>query len=248
MRIVFLGTSHGVPEPNRRCSSTMIEVDGAYYFIDMGTQSIEGLISRGIRPEQVKACFVTHLHGDHTNGLISYVDLCNWYFKEASTEFYLPGDTERCKDIIANWLDCLGHPMREFKFDHVDDVFVYEDDKIKVSAFRTQHIAESFSYLLEAEGKRVFFSGDLRNPVNMENPIEDIPIEEFDKGLDLAILELAHFWAPDKYFPLLKERTNIKTVCINHYSDLRLPTAFELKKMLPDQNIVFAYDGLEFTL
>lgn len=226
----------------------MIEVDGAYYFIDMGTQSIEGLISRGIRPEQVKACFVTHLHGDHTNGLISYVDLCNWYFKEASTEFYLPGDTERCKDIIANWLDCLGHPMREFKFGHVDDGFVYRDEKIKVSAFRTKHIDQSFSYLVEAESKRVFFSGDLRSPLYLDSPTEDIAVEEFDKGLDLAVLELAHFMATEKYLPLLEGRSNVKRVCINHYFDPRIPSAFELKKALPDQEIVFAYDGLEFTL
>lgn len=248
MRIVFFGSSHGVPEPDRRCSSTMIEVGGAYYFIDMGTQSIEGLISRGIHPNEVKACFVTHLHGDHTNGLISFIDLCNWYFKEASPKFYLPGDTDRVKRIIGDWLDCLGHPMREFGFNHVDDGFVYEDDKIKLTAFRTRHIDQSFSYLLEADGKRVYFSGDVKAPNYLDYPTQDIPVEEFDKGLDLAILELAHFWAPDKYYPLLNGRTNIKTVCINHYSEFRLPTAFELKKMLPEQEIVLAHDGLEFSL
>ena len=46
MRIVFFGSSHGVPEPGRRCSSAMIEVGERRYFIDMGTQSIEQLITR----------------------------------------------------------------------------------------------------------------------------------------------------------------------------------------------------------
>jgi len=27
MRIIFFGSSHGVPEANRRCSSTLIEVE-----------------------------------------------------------------------------------------------------------------------------------------------------------------------------------------------------------------------------
>ena len=48
MRITFIGTSHGVPEPERRCSCTMIETQGRYYFIDMGTQAIEDVIKRGI--------------------------------------------------------------------------------------------------------------------------------------------------------------------------------------------------------
>lgn len=248
MRIVFLGTSHGVPEPNRRCSSTVIETGGSYYFVDMGTQAIEDLISKGIRPEKVKACFITHMHGDHTNGIVSFIDLCSWYFKNATPEIYLPGETEKSVSAIAGWLECNGVEMRDFKFGHVDDGFVYRDEKIKVSAFRTKHIDQSFSYLVEAEGKRIFFSGDLRSPLYLDSPTEDIAVEEFDKGLDLAVLELAHFMATDKYLPLLKDRHNVKKVCINHYYEPRLASALELKKALPDQEITFASDGLEFTL
>ena len=75
MKIVFFGSSHGVPEPNRKCSSVMIEVSDNRYFIDMGTQSIEQLISRNIPIESVKAIFITHMHGDHSDGLISFIDL-----------------------------------------------------------------------------------------------------------------------------------------------------------------------------
>jgi len=250
MRIVFFGSSHGFPEANRRCSSTMIEIGETRYFIDMGTQSIEELATRGIRPETVKACFVTHMHGDHTHGLISFIDLCTWYYTKAEPEFYLPGDTERSKAAINEWLGCLGHEMRPFKFGHVDDGFVYDDGIIKLTAYRTGHIAESFSYVLEAEGKRVYFSGDLASPVALNGDVlSDLPLEEFDRGFDLAILELAHFWAPDKYYPLLKDRDNIKKICINHYSTyIRQHSAYDLMKQLPEQNIVFANDGLEFNL
>jgi len=34
MKILFLGTSHGVPEANRRCSCTMIEIGDKRYFVD----------------------------------------------------------------------------------------------------------------------------------------------------------------------------------------------------------------------
>ena len=107
MRIVFFGSSHGFPEPGRRCSSILIEIGETRYFIDMGTQSIEQLADRGIRPETVKACFVTHMHGDHTNGFISFIDLCSWYYTKAFPEFYFPGDTDRCVEAIREWLSCL---------------------------------------------------------------------------------------------------------------------------------------------
>ena len=38
MRIVFFGSSHGVPEPNRKCSSAMVSVGENNYFIDMGVR------------------------------------------------------------------------------------------------------------------------------------------------------------------------------------------------------------------
>lgn len=40
MKLMFIGTSHGVPEADRRCSSCILEVSGSYYLIDMGTQVI----------------------------------------------------------------------------------------------------------------------------------------------------------------------------------------------------------------
>jgi len=248
MKITFIGSSHGYPEANRRCSSILIEVKQSYYFVDMGTQSIEELANRGIHPDKVKACFVTHMHGDHTNGIISFVDLCSWKYTNATCEFYLPGETERSVNAIKEWIACNNTKMRDLKFGHVDDGFIYEDGNITITAFRNMHIGESFSYILEAEGKRIYFSGDLAHQSKLDNPTQDMPIEEFDKGLDLAIMEYAHFDAPDKYYELLKDRKNIKTICLNHYATERMASGFELIKMLPEQKIVFATDGLEFDL
>ncbi len=249
MRIVFFGSSHGFPEPNRRCSSILVQVGSSNYFIDMGTQSIEQLATRGIPVESVKGVFITHMHGDHANGLLSFIDLCNWYYKDAHPKFFFPGDIEKTKDAIKGWLSCLkSTELRYFEFNHVDDGFSYQDENIKISAFRTKHIEQSFSYLLEAEGKRVFFSGDLKILTKPTDEAPDLPLEEFDKGFDLAILELAHFAAQDKYYSLLKDRDNIKTICINHYSKFRVGSAYTLMELLPDQNIVMAADGLEFEL
>lgn len=248
MRIIFFGSSHGFPEGNRCCSSILIDINGSRYFIDMGTQSIEQLASRGIAVESVKAVFITHMHGDHVNGLISFIELCSWYYKKANPRICLPGDIKRSVAAIGEWIACNGVTMRDFKFEHIDDGFIYHDENMKLTAFRTGHIDQSFSYLLEAEGKRVYFSGDLRALDNSTDEIPDVPVEEFEKGFDLAILELAHFSAVDKYYSLLKDKNNINTICINHYSKFKIATGYELCKLLPEQQIVFATDGLEFEL
>ena len=88
MKITFIGSSHGVPEPNRKCTCIMIEVGANVYFIDMGAPAIDELRTRGISIDAVKGVFITHMHGDHTDGLIQFIDLgFNQNFHNSSITF-----------------------------------------------------------------------------------------------------------------------------------------------------------------
>ena len=115
MRIIFFGTSHGVPEPHRRCSSYILEVEGRYYLIDMGANVTEELRRRGIPMEAVRLAICTHPHGDHTDGLIQFADLLNWYFKKADPLILLPD--ERLIGPLKAWLTAVddGKPPRDLK-------------------------------------------------------------------------------------------------------------------------------------
>ena len=90
MKITFVGSRHGVPEPNRKCSCIMIEIGEQIYFVDMGTSAIDALQTKGLAVDAVKGIFITHMHGDHTNGLIQFVDLLTWKFKTADPIIFLP--------------------------------------------------------------------------------------------------------------------------------------------------------------
>lgn len=243
MRIVFVGSSHGYPEPGKRCSSTLIEVRENRYFIDMGTQSVEDLIARNIPAAAVKAIFVTHLHGDHTNGLPSFLDVCSWKFKNADPVVYLPGDMENARECIRAWLACNGTPMRPFDFRPVQEGLLYDDGALRVTAYRTKHIEHSYAYLIEAEGKRVLFSGDL----SPKGPQEDFPMAVLDEPLDLAICECAHFEAT-RYLPLFAGKENLKSLCFNHTSERLLPSVLECKARLTDIPVIRVVDGMEITL
>lgn len=243
MRIVFFGSSHGVPEANRRCSCTMIEVGENRYFIDMGTAAIEQLRTRSIPVESVKAITVTHMHGDHTDGLVSFVDLCNWYFKKANPIFVLPEPIDRTKNALSAWLECLGQTMRDFDFRPVQEGVCYQDEVIKITAFKTQHTDMSFAFLVEAENKRVLFSGDL----SMRGPTADFPVSVFEKPVDLAVCECAHFSAK-AYLPIFKDCENLKALCFNHYGDCFMGSIFEVRKALDNIPVYIAEDGTEFNL
>ena len=242
MKLTFFGSSHGVPEPGRRCASILIEVGENRYFIDMGTQSIEKLIDRKIPIDCVKAIFVTHMHGDHTDGLISFVDLCNWYFKTANPTFYLPGDALKAKSVIESWLSCNGSEIRPFDFRQVTEGKLYDDGIIRLTAYKTMHTADSYAYLMEAEGKRVLFSGDLKG-----RTAEDFPLQALENGLDLAICECAHFEAT-VYLPYFQNRQDVKKLCFNHYSDRFFPSVLAVENTLTHIDTFHATDDMEILL
>ena len=239
VRIIFIGTSHGVPEPNRRCSSTLIEVGEKRYFIDMGTQSIEELISRGMPVDSVKGVFVTHMHGDHTNGLISFIDLCTWYFKTADPLIMLP--EINAVEVINSWLSATGSGPRTLRYEETKEGVCYDDGTLRVTAFRTKHNRCSYAYIVEAEGKAVMFSGDLAGPS------KDFPETAVKTRLDLMVCEAAHFSALE-YEPVFRS-SDVRKVIINHYAPWNVPNIMKLAENLKDVVPVrMATDGLEIVL
>lgn len=215
MKFTFIGSSHGVPEKNRKCTCIQLELGADRYFFDMGTSAIEKLRDWEAPIDSVKGIFISHPHGDHINGLIPFVDLCSWYapFKTADPQILLP--TQACIDAFTTWRAAIGTPLREFRFGVIQAGQIFDDGVLRVTAIPTKHCPNSYAFLIEAEGKRVLYTSDLSNPP------ADFPQAEADKGLDLLICEGAHF-SPLEYVPYLQGRAITRMVW-THYSDRQLP-------------------------
>ena len=238
MKITFLGASHGVPEPHRRCSCTMIEVSGRYYFVDMGCPAIDDLITKGIPVDAVKAIFITHHHGDHTDGLLSMIGLCAWYFKTANPEVYLSKIEQA--DAIRGWLNTTTMAEQKTPYFEVKPGVIFDDGFLKVTAIATKHCDRSYAYLVEAEGKTVLFTGDLGHPDR------DFPEIIKGKTTDLVVCEGAHFPVVD-YLPHFAQ-CDIKKVCVNHYAPWNIPHIQQLTKDMGDVPVTMVSDGMEVTL
>ena len=215
MKLTFLGTSHGVPAADRYCASTMIEAGGATYIVDGGAPLIDILLRRGVDLDSIRAVFATHMHGDHVNGLLPFVDLLNWYFRTVSVDIFLtePRGIELFKDLIALM---EGGPLDEarLRFRLMTADLVYDDWRVRVTPLPTRHMAAqnrpSFSYLFEADGRRALLTGDLSGGLKER----DFPALALQEPLDLVVCEMAHFDVPD-VLPWL-ERCQAKAVMFNH--------------------------------
>ncbi len=219
MKITFLGTSHGVPAADRFCSCAMLEVNGAVYFIDAGAPLIDLLLRRGVDLNAVRAIFTTHLHSDHTDGVLPLAGLFSWYFKTTSIDIYLtePHGIEAFTDVLKTCISSLDEARGRFKLMTPDTV--YEDENIRLTPFPTQHLAgqnrPAYSYLVEAEGKKALFSGDLSQFLSRG----DFPSYALENDVDLMVCEMAHFGV-EHVTPYL-ERCRAKTLLFNHVFPLR---------------------------
>lgn len=235
MKLTFFGTSHGVPEPHRHCSCTLIETGGNCYFIDMGMMALDELGNRGIAVDRVKAVFVTHMHGDHADGLVEFVDLLSWYYKTANPQIFLPDP--QAASILSDWLVCLGTQLRpEIGFGKVEAGMLHDDGVLKVTAVKTAHTGNSYAYYVQADGKSVLFTGDLAAPA------KDFPKIAFEQPTDLILCEGAHFPAVD-YLPVFA-KSKARRFYFNHYAPWNIPNILQVKQEMPDSEIVLATDGL----
>jgi len=69
MRIIPLGTSSGKPTLNRNVSATAVVGEGEWWLFDCGEATQIQIARAGISPHKLAGIFITHLHGDHFNGL-----------------------------------------------------------------------------------------------------------------------------------------------------------------------------------
>lgn len=178
------------------------------------------------------------MHGDHTNGLISFVDLISWYFKTADPEICLP-NLEGVEAIRA-WLKANHCEMRDLRFKKITDGTIFDDGYLKVTAIPTQHCPDSHAFFVEAEGKAVLFTGDLKHP-NV-----DFPKIAKEKPTEFIICEAAHFPATD-YAPVLAACPT-KQVLVNHYAPWNIPNVMQLAETLAPLPVKFVNDGMQITL
>lgn len=215
MKITFIGSSHGMPMPHRNCQCIMIEAGQKAYLVDVGGPAINWMVDNNFEKEKLKAVFVTHMHGDHTNDLLNLTDLATWCYRTMDFDVFLPeqrGIAPFEAMLKMNNINSDVYPNDRIRFKAIENKNVYEDDTIKVTAYPTEHMHNgtlpAYGYLIESMGKKVYISGDLHGT------LRDYPEITNQIELDAFIVECAHFPFPELQKRL--ENTKAKNVLITH--------------------------------
>ena len=122
---------------------------------------------------------------------------------------YVP--TQSCVDFARSLSESIDKGKideERVTFTIYDNGVIYQDENIKVTAFHSAHIEKAHSFLVEAEGKRLFITGDL------ESTMESLSSEATEKNNDFILVECAHF--PESVVLDVFPKLNAKRVVITH--------------------------------
>ena len=77
MRVIMLGTSAAMPNPDRHDSAMVITVRGRHYLFDCGYGATNQMVAANVNPASVDHVFLSHLHYDHIADL-PYFMITTW--------------------------------------------------------------------------------------------------------------------------------------------------------------------------
>ncbi len=153
MQLTFLGTSSGVPTRSRNVSAIALRLPqrAELWLFDCGEGTQHQFLRSDLRVSQMRRIFVTHMHGDHTFGLMGLLASCGLAGNPERIDIYGP-------DALKDYLRACGlHSQTHFsyplKLHGVRAGLLYEDAEFKISCGPLKHRVPAFGYRVEEKDK-----------------------------------------------------------------------------------------------
>lgn len=202
MKFHVLGSCSGTePMPGRHHTSVALELGEDLFYFDAGENCGYSSYLLGLDQLSTQSIFISHTHMDHIGGLPNLL----WNLRKLCTlspenqarmqgkkvRVYLP-DLDVFQGVWKMLRGSEGNYETVFTLEpHLISDGTLTQDRLHVTAFHNYHLGEpapgegwrSFSFLIEAQGKRVAYSGDFRDLTELLPWLD---------GTDLVFLETGH--------------------------------------------------------
>jgi ribonuclease BN (tRNA processing enzyme) len=246
MKITFIGTASGFTELERAHASVLLESAGVKTLIDCGEGATVSLLKRNIPLNNIDRIIVSHTHPDHCSGIPTAIQYMHLAKRETPLTIYLPEGVTHAFEVYFRQLYLINGKLNfQYQLESYSEGEVLAEGGLIISATGNLHLdhyrpfAEkygftlgSYSLTMDAEGKKVFYSGDVKGKEDFNPPSE----------ADLLIVESMHI--PCDEIMKIASQKGIGKVIFTH-----IPPNMDTGS-LTHCNLtgIFAFDGLEIYL
>jgi len=115
-KVTFLGTSAGIPTPDRGLPAVIVEVEGELVLFDCGEGTQRQMLRAGLSLGRRMKVFITHLHGDHLFGLPGLVQSMGLLKRVNPLDVYgPPGIRDFIEDTTVSTMSELSFELNIFE-------------------------------------------------------------------------------------------------------------------------------------
>lgn len=162
LSVTILGNNSAVPAFNRHPTSQVVTQDGVNYLVDCGEGTQIQMIKYKIRRGKISHIFISHLHGDHYFGLVGLLHTFGLLTHKQELHVFGPAPLQQIIEMQMNVAETqLPYPLHFHTLS--GNAVLVDNDKIRISCFKTTHRIECYGFLFEEkEGKRKLLIDKIR--------------------------------------------------------------------------------------
>jgi ribonuclease Z len=150
--LTILGSSAALPTSTRFPTAQLLHAGERFFLIDCGEGTQIRLRQFGINPSRIHHILISHLHGDHVFGLFGLLSTLGMMGRKVPLHLYGPHALEEYMNSYSRFFGPLPFNL-EFFTPADSKGFLFESDKLTISAIPLTHRTTAFGYLFREKKK-----------------------------------------------------------------------------------------------
>ncbi len=242
MKLVVLGSASGMPVAHRGSSSYWLQREGGVILLDCGDGCARNILAASCDPLEIDAVAITHMHSDHWTGIGLLVQMYHQLKRKKPLAVAAPAAgikvIKAALEASYMWEERIGFPIEwvTWRAGERTDIAGFSitphpnthlSGYLSGLAMHPLASLESYSLVVEADGKRGIYSGDIGSLSDLEKLLKE--------PADWLLVEGMHFPLED-FGPWLSSK-EVGRVIVTHIPPEREGAEFP-------EGVVVARDGL----